>query len=211
MSVPFGLLLVGLNASGATERDFNEWCDTKLIEKRKQQAGCISAQRWIGVEKPEHCVVLFDFSTTESAKECGCSSISADLSAFPTGTEKRAELICCFESEQTLPGNQKSPNDAGALLVAAMNIKSAYEEEFNAWYDEEHIPYLAAVPGTICARRFKTMTGVQRSLAIYHLESPAVFTSPAFKTAVETPWTHRLRPHTSDRLFMLLQPSTNKI
>ena len=36
-----------------------------------------------------------------------------------------------------------------------MNIAPEHEAEFNEWYDKEHIPALAAVPGVLCARRFR--------------------------------------------------------
>jgi hypothetical protein len=39
-----------------------------------------------------------------------------------------------------------------------------------------------------------------RYLALYHLESPAVTQSAAWKAAVDTPWSKRVRPHFRDRI-----------
>jgi hypothetical protein len=95
------------------------------------------------------------------------------------------------------------------LLLFAMNAAREFEPEFNAWYDEEHIPRLVAVPGCLCARRFRTMSAVssgnQRYLALYHLAAPDVCSSPAWKAAAETPWTLKVRPHTSDRMRLVLR------
>ena len=96
-----------------------------------------------------------------------------------------------------------APAGAGGLLVNAMNVDPAHDAEFNEWYDHEHIPALSKVPGTICARRFKDMTGSHRYLALYHLESPDVASSAAWKQAAGTPWTERLRPHFRDHLRIL--------
>ena len=43
-----------------------------------------------------------------------------------------------------------------------MNIAPKLEAEFNKWYDKEHIPALAAVPGVLAARRFRG-TGDRKS------------------------------------------------
>ena len=49
------------------------------------------------------------------------------------------------------------------------------EEEFNAWYREEHLPGLAAVPGTVGAYRFLRPVGRSpRYVACYDLLSPQV-------------------------------------
>jgi hypothetical protein len=76
-----------------------------------------------------------------------------------------------FDDEQILPRDQAAPSGAGGLLVNAMNVDLAHEAEFNEWYDHEHIPALAKVPGTLCARRFRDRTGSHRYLALYHLAS----------------------------------------
>ena len=73
------------------------------------------------------------------------------------------------------------------LLLVMIDIDPAYEEDFNRWYDEEHIPALSAVPGTLLARRFRaTDTSKQWHLALYHLESPDVVATEAWAKAVET-------------------------
>ncbi len=88
---------------------------------------------------------------------------------------------------------------AGLLLVA-MNIAAEHEADFNDWYDEEHVPALAAVPGTLCARRYRGSGATQRYAAVYHLAGPEVVDSAAWKAAVNTPWTERVRPHFRDFL-----------
>ena len=108
----------------------------------------------------------------------------------------------------SLPGNEDSPlgsplgspEGAGGLLVNAMNVAPEHEAEFNDWYDNEHIPALAAVPGVLSARRFRDLTGSHRYLALYHLKTPEVTFGADWKNAASTPWTERLRPHFRDHL-----------
>ena len=89
------------------------------------------------------------------------------------------------------------------LLLVTMEPPAALEDEFNDWYDNEHIPALSKVPGTISARRFKDMSGTRRYLALYHLEAPEVTTSDAWKSGAGTPWSAKLRPHFRNHLRIL--------
>jgi hypothetical protein len=87
-----------------------------------------------------------------------------------------------------------------------MNVAPEAEADFNAWYDEEHLPALARVPGTLAARRYRSAEaggGSHRYVALYHLESPAVAQSAAWKAAVDTPWSAKVRPHFLDRVRIL--------
>jgi uncharacterized protein (TIGR02118 family) len=123
--------------------------------------------------------------------------------------------ICRFEAEQTLPGNVPAPKSgANGLLLNAMNAAPEGEADFNKWYDEEHIPALASVPGCLAARRFRIVTGAsdgnQRYLALYHLASPEVQASEAWKKAVDTPWTRKVRPHMRDGLRIVLRRYVRK-
>jgi len=87
----------------------------------------------------------------------------------------------------------------------AMNVAPEAEAEFNAWYDEEHVPRLAAVPGCLTARRFRTRSGTHKYVAVYLLEAPEVCSSRAWREAADTPWTLSIRPRTSDRLRVVLR------
>ena len=53
-----------------------------------------------------------------------------------------------FEGEQVAPGDMKAPDGAGGFLLNAMNVAPEHEADFNAWYDQEHLPLLSKVPGT---------------------------------------------------------------
>jgi len=81
-------------------------------------------------------------------------------------------------------------------LLLTMTEPPAYmEEEFNAWYDTEHLPERLSIPGFLSARRWVAdcRPGDGKYLATYELESPAVLVSPAYLAFFEkpTPWTKR--------------------
>ena len=71
----------------------------------------------------------------------------------------------------------------------------AMEEEFNAWYDTEHLPERLAIAGFRAARRWvaDVAPGEGKYLATYELDCAAVLQSPAYleRFANATPWTRR--------------------
>lgn len=81
------------------------------------------------------------------------------------------------------------------FLLVFMNPPPALEEEFNAWYDTEHIPERLAVPGIHTGLRYISTGASPRFLAIYDLETPEVMDSPAYRRVAFdnfSPWTRRV-------------------
>ena len=81
------------------------------------------------------------------------------------------------------------------VLLAIMEPEPARDEEFNDWYDLEHIPQMSAVPGILGATRWMCVEGWPRYLAIYDLEDIEVLKSVAYRGATGghfTPWTRRI-------------------
>jgi hypothetical protein len=127
-----------------------------------------------------------------------------NLSPWSKRVTARVERLMRFEGDQILPGDQLPPTTAGGLLLNAMNIAPEVEAEFNEWYDKEHIPALAAVPGVLCARRFRG-TGNRKYVALYHLETPEVVESADWKRARESEWSSRIVPKFRDHLRLVLR------
>ena len=46
-----------------------------------------------------------------------------------------------------------------------------YDEEFNAWYNTQHLPQLLELPGFLDAARYVAIKGGPKYLAAYELES----------------------------------------
>lgn len=82
-----------------------------------------------------------------------------------------------------------------AIFLVYTDLSDAkYEEEFNAWYNTEHIPELLSVPGILDAARYVAEKGGPKYLAAYELESVDVMQTPAFTSRPRTPWGQRIGP-----------------
>jgi hypothetical protein len=85
--------------------------------------------------------------------------------------------------------------EPGGLLLVMMEIDPEAEEEFNRWFDEEHLPERLSCPGFLSGRRYRAVEGEPRYLALYELESPAVLESEAYRAmAAPSEWTRRIQP-----------------
>jgi hypothetical protein len=78
--------------------------------------------------------------------------------------------------------------------VVATDVAAGGDAELNAWYDEEHLPGLAAVPGVARAARYLDPAGSPRYHACYDLATLSAFNSPAWLAVRGTAWSARVRP-----------------
>jgi hypothetical protein len=202
-----GLLAVVFDYSNAHADEFHDWYDLEHIPERQAVKGVGRSERWLSDEQSNISVATYDLDSADVLRGESYLSVAYDNSSVWT---KRVTSMCDrllrFEGVQLTPGDADAPADAGGLLLNAMNVVPEAEDDFNAWYDEEHLPALASVPGTLAARRYRSTEaggGTHKYVAIYHLETPAVTHSDAWRSAVETPWSDRVRPHFRDRLRIL--------
>jgi hypothetical protein len=206
--MPKGLLIAGFDFSTAATDEFHDWYDLEHIPERQRVPGFGACERWIGDEQPKFAIATYDLDTAGVLDSAAYKAIAYDnLSVWSKRVTAKCRRLIRFEGTQALSGNAAAPKEAGALLLNAMNVAPEGEADFNAWYDEEHLPALAKVPGTLSARRYRARDGAagvtHRYVAIYHLTSPDVTRSAAWKTAVDTPWTVRVRPHFRDHFRVL--------
>lgn len=84
---------------------------------------------------------------------------------------------------------------AKGLLLVLFDPPPALEEEFNDWYDTEHLPERAVIEGMETARRFTSLGDGPRYAAIYDLTGLDVLEGKAYLAvsgANFSPWTKRV-------------------
>jgi hypothetical protein len=201
-----GTLIAAMGMGQAAEDEFNDWYDTEHLPERQRVPGFLVCERWIGATEPRISVATYDLEDVKVLKSPAYLAIGGEnLSPWSKRVTARVERLMRFEGDQILPGDQLPPRGAGGLLLNAMNVAPEREAEFNEWYDKEHIPALAAVPGVLCARRFRGSSGNRKYVALYHLTTPAVQESAEWKQARQSEWTSRLQPHFRDHLRLVLR------
>ena len=157
--MPKGLLFASFDFSTAHADEFHDWYDLEHIPERLRVPGFINAERWIGAENPSVAVATYDLDSLGVLHSPPYEAIGyANSSVWTKRVTAKAKRLLRFTGDQLKPGDVAAPAGAGGLLVVSMNVDPAAEHEFNEWYNTEHLPQLAAVPGVLCARRIQ-LTG----------------------------------------------------
>ena len=84
---------------------------------------------------------------------------------------------------------------AKGILIAAMDFTNVAEDEFNDWYDTEHIPERQRVPGFLTCQRWIGAEDPKQSVATYDLESLSVLQGAGYRAIGGenlSPWSKRI-------------------
>jgi hypothetical protein len=115
-----------------------------------------------------------------------------------------------YSADEIAPNNQwqrleclqslKGPSAGFAVdfhYVVEADVLPENEAQLNAWYQDEHLPGLASVPGTIRAARYRRThpaSGLPQYYACYDLESFDVTKSAPWLAVRHTAWSDIVRP-----------------
>lgn len=93
-------------------------------------------------------------------------------------------------------GEETGMDDRPGLLLTMMDVAAADEDEFNRWYDEEHLAERLGLPGFRTAQRYVAAgEAVPKYMNLYDLESVGALQTPEYRHAFgpgRTPWTARM-------------------
>src|SRR5215470_6204026 len=80
-----------------------------------------------------------------------------------------------------------------SILFSEMTPDSSWEDDFNDWYDTEHIPLRMAVKGFVSAQRYLA-PGTRNYLVVYEMTSASVLKTGEYQTIKNNPSdrTHRM-------------------
>jgi hypothetical protein len=172
---------------------------------RPRASAGAALQRWIGAENPKQSVATYDLDSLAVLQSPGYRAIGGEnLSPWSKRVTAKVERLLRYEGEQILSGDATAPANAGGLLLVGMTSAPEADTAFNAWYDTEHVPALARVPGVLCARRYRTSAGNPTYVALYHLASPGVIDTPEWKQAsASTPMPQHVRDQITNRLRLV--------
>ncbi|MEZ0219816.1 MAG: hypothetical protein ACAH22_05920 [Tardiphaga sp.] len=82
------------------------------------------------------------------------------------------------------------PIKGTGMLMTSMDIDASHEQEFNQWYDREHLAERVAIEGFNEARRYVAVNARPKYLGLYSTATFDVLDSDAYRTALanQTKW-----------------------
>lgn len=116
-----------------------------------------------------------------------------------------------LEPVQVIPGASAS-QAAPFHYVVETDVLPEREDELNAWYIEEHMPGLAAVPGAVHTARYRNTGALDtgpRYHAAYDLVTPDTLGTAPWLAVRGTAWASRIRPafrNTKRTMFRRVAP-----
>jgi hypothetical protein len=205
------LITVWLNVEPAHDEEFNDWYNLEHLRQVAALPGFARARRYRVDDAPLKYLAWYD--TADETVEA-----AADFQRIvnnPTPWSRRMRRLYGDNRERM---NFRLMRDVGRvpdtdtpwLYIVHTDIPDDIVDEYNEWYDKEHLPRLVTVPGVIRARRYTATSGNPRYLTAYELTDPDAFESPEGLLARKTPWTAKMRSlfhNTRRRMCMLLTPT----
>ena len=211
MSEAKGLVTVWLDVAPECEEELNDWYDREHLRQVVALPGFVRARRYRVDDAPLKYLAWYE--TTDESNESGPDF--QGIVEKPTPWSQRMRRLYGDKRERMnfrlmRDVGEVSKTDTPWLYIVHTDIPDDIVEEYNAWYDEEHLPRLVTVPGVIRARRYSATSGNPRYLTAYELTDPNAFESPEGLQARKTPWTAKMRSlfhNTRRRMCKLVSPT----
>ncbi len=85
---------------------------------------------------------------------------------------------------------------APGVLLVLHDVAAGADEEFNRWYQEQHVSERLAVAGFRTARRYRAVSSGPAYMAVYECDSIDVLASKAYRDRLASPtdWTRKVMP-----------------
>jgi hypothetical protein len=188
-----GLLFVYSDPGPVPVAEFNDWYDNEHGPLRLTVPGISAghrfralddqAPRWLAYYEVKSGVL--DSAEYRSLAEVASPREKSIMSRLATLDRRVYELVT--------DDGSSSDGPPAVVLAVSLSVPPGREDDLAAWYADEHIPMLLAVPGWQRIRRFRLTGGTAPAyLSLHEVASPAVFSEDSYRAAVSTPWMSRV-------------------
>jgi len=194
-----GLLFSQMQPPPGEEADFDDWYSSEHIPARMALPGFASASRYQAVEgTPDHlaCYFLDDLGVLQTPAYRRLKSHPSPRTAHMLGTVTGFTRYTCVEISDTAGGSAPPEREPGVMMAVAFSVPDEDAEDFDAWYDSEHVPLLMEADGWLRVRRYRTLPGYDgppwTHLALHELADLSALDAPERARARGTAWRARL-------------------
>lgn len=212
-SAAAGLITVWLDVPPEREEELNDWYNLEHLDQVVALPGFVRARRYRVEDAPLKYLAWYE--TVDEKVEPG-----PDFQTIVDKPSPWSQRMRKLYGENRERMNFRLMRDVGEvpktdtpwLYIVHTDIPDDIVDEYNEWYDKEHLPRLVTVPGVVRARRYTAVAGNPRYLTAYELTDKDAFESPEGLKARKTPWTAKMRSlfhNTRRRMGRLVLPSVS--
>jgi hypothetical protein len=191
--------IIRVDVDPQMEEEFNRWYNSEHEHLLLKVPGVIWTYRGINLgEKGQKYFYLYvhesmDVQKSAEYKAASRTEWAKEIRPFLSNFEG---LNCEVIVPGPVPTHFKKSN---IIRTVQVNVAPEKENDFNSWYDTEHIPLLKKVPGVIAVWRAKNLGEKgQKYLTVYFQEGLEVQKRQDYKKASQTDWLKSLLPHLAD-------------
>jgi hypothetical protein len=188
-----GLLAVWTDIPLHVEADFNRWYDEEHLVERAGIPGFLGARRYVSLQGTPKYFALYDTVDAQVLQSDPYLKVLNNASPWTQRIRPHFQNFVRNEYELILTLGTIPERASPYVLLVRMGIPPEHEDEFNDWYNTDHVPALAGVSGVYGVRRYRATAGSPAYLAMYELAEANVRTTDAWRRAADSPWTLRMR------------------
>lgn len=198
MSSPAYLLVFSKPGAGVSEQEFADWYDNEHIPLRLDIPAFLSWTRWKAADgRQPGLAASYDLTSYEDTLKTPYTTLAETRSEREKRIFKDAEIVErrtyeLLEGPRPPPSSLYNPNKPARYIgFVSVNVKEGGDDVLSRWYDEEHLPMLAKLPGWVRSRRFilkdwarmgvegqKDQQPPPKYLTVHELESTEAITDP---------------------------------
>jgi hypothetical protein len=212
------LLTVFADIPSDIEDDFNNWYNTQHIPERLAIPGFQSAARYVSLgpepltprlrdackATPKY-LALYELEDASVLETPAYTALRDKADDWDRRIMPKLQVEARTVYEHILSCGEAPETHAPILFTARIDVSPEIEDEFNQWYDHDHLPNLGAVPGVHSARRYRKLSGAGATyLAVYEMDHEGVTATDAWEQASNTDWTKKMRPHIKPIMVLTL-------
>ena len=183
------LLELSVPPPGETN-EFQTWYDREHLPSRLGEPQVQAARRYQDIANADEWLACYYLEESDSDEVNFVTSgelprMGRDIvSRLVRFEQRRYERI-----DVPQVAHEDEADETAVLMAVWWTPKPETVDDFNSWYDEEHIPMLMAVPGWNAIQRYRQVDGTGPAfLALHYLDSIATLSEPAHKEAGKTRW-----------------------
>ncbi|MDC0033550.1 hypothetical protein OAJ57_03180 [Alphaproteobacteria bacterium] len=192
------VLFSELSPDADWEDEFNHWYDTHQIPIRMGVSGFVSAQRYCDMDRPNY-LGLFEITNPEvldsEEYEKVKSQPNGQTAWMLANMLDYARYLGTEISDQQRDNAGNDSLEAPILYAVFFSVPDNRVDEFNNWYNEEHVPMLLKCPDWQRIRRFEIYDGEPQPwthLALHYLTDMSALESNERAAARDTDWSKKL-------------------
>lgn len=228
-----GILLVFSEPGAVDDAEYNDWYSNEHVPLRLPIPAFQSWSRWVAVDsqKPSY-LALYDITDVGAVNQPPYSTLADTRSEREKDIINRVAVLdrrTYTKVDVPVPPRQGDAYDVHSpgpyASVVSIHVPEEHEDDFNRWYDEEHIELLSKVPQWVRSTRFvledSGASGTDDSLkpkgpggrapkylAIHEWSGLEAFQTEEAKQAIGTEWMVKVQGYSSvfePRVFKLLR------